>query len=371
MISPNYNLKYNKLYNRIVGDCSLRFRLGGLNRKYSKLYGHNVIPSYEFDNVCQQIKDEIALNTHTNFTYTEKTIHDEHSDKDRLLHIPSTKDRIFESVIMQVVEPEFSIKWSRIPYASITDRGLSRAIRRIKNSIGCVSTKKRNFGLKLDIVKYYQSVDHFYMHDAINRYFSNEPILAAVFRSIVDSFSPGLPIGTYSSQFFANLFLANLDFLCTRADNDGRCEVTRYMDDIFVACDDYDKVIEMYNIINGWCNERGLALHDPVIVDFTENNHTKSIKCVGMEFSHQGVFLSEDAKNRMLNRYDEIIQHYCDGCATKTDLGRIASMIGWLSNSTEYKFINDLQLKKWLNLINNDIKGEFYYYDRPWDRPIK
>lgn len=363
----NPNLKCDMLLREIVDDNLLLDRLRGLAHKYNKLYHRIAISSDQLAQLQFDLRIEITNCRHQFHGYKEDTIFDENSNKFRTLHIPALPDRIYESVIMQVVEPAFSNKWTAIPQASITGRGLSSAIRRIKNSIGCVSNKKRNFGLKLDITKYYQSIDHTLLHDVIDRHFQNERTLATNFHQIINSFQPGLPIGTYSSQFLANLFLADLDFLCAHADNDNKCKVTRYMDDIFVACDGYDKVIEMLNVITNWCTEHKLTLHEPVIANFAQN---ASIQCIGMIFNHQGVFVPDSTKKRIINQHAEVIEHINSNCLTELDMGRIAAMKGWLSNSTEQLFMNQLQLIKLINYIKYNLHGDFTEYDRQWENTM-
>ena len=51
-------------------------------------------------------------------------------------------------------------------------------------------------------------------------------------------------------------------------------------------------------------------------------------------------------------------------------MGRIAAMKGWLSNSTEQLFMNQLQLIKLINYIKYNLHGDFTEYDRQWENTM-
>lgn len=353
------NLKYNYLLKQIVNPAALRKRLIELNAKYSKNRVHPVIDSWYLPTYQMNLVDDIINCNHYFHGYTTKQLIDGHSGKVRTLHIPEIHDRIYESVIMQVVEPAFKHKWTSIPYASITDRGLSAGLRKVKNYIGCCSKIKKDYALKLDIVKYYESINQDRMCTVIDKHFTNDKIIGNNLKQIVYSFGPGLPIGTYSSQFLANLYLADLDFMCAQLDNDGRCNVVRYMDDIVVICTDYAKVLEMQKAITDWCTNAGLKLHEPVVVNFNDNDDTATIQMCGMQFGHNGVWVAPVTKGHMIQQYSEICQHILDGTCTELDLGRLASIKGWISNSTEWDLLSDMQLDFLIEYLVQDLHGDY------------
>lgn len=66
----------------------------------------------------------------------------------------------------------------------------------------------------------------------------------------------------------------------------------------------------------------------------------------------------------------EVIEHINSNCLTELDMGRIAAMKGWLSNSTEQLFMNQLQLIKLINYIKYNLHGDFTEYDRQWENTM-
>lgn len=356
----NTNPKYNLLFNQIVDENYLRNELAKLNRIYSRRYRYPVIPQPYFENYYQNLLNAIKNCNHQFHGYATRDIYDGHSGKVRTLHIPEINDRLYESVIMKIVEPSFSSqgsnRWTRIPYASITGRGLSACIRAIKNYIGCCSLIKQPWALKLDIRKYYESIDHNRMNEVIDRYFKNDRIVGTHLKQIVASFNQGLPIGTYSSQFLANLYLADLDFMCAQLDNDNRCNVVRYMDDIIVICSDYIKLLEMQKTITNWCTGVGLALHEPIVANLAGGN---LIQMCGMMFGHNGVWIAPVTKSHMIHQYNEIVAHIKCGVVTDLDLGRAAALKGWISNSTEQVLLNSMRFPDLIPQLTQILHGDY------------
>lgn len=68
--------------------------------------------------------------------------------------------------------------------------------------------------MKLDIRKYFDSIDHRILKNLLNYRFKDKKLLNLLF-IIIDSYSKnedtGIPIGNLTSQYFANFYLAHLD----------------------------------------------------------------------------------------------------------------------------------------------------------------
>ena len=72
------------------------------------------------------------------------------------------------------------------------------------------------FASKIDIRKFYPSIDHNVLKSIIRRKIKCKDTLALL-DTIIDS-SDGVPIGNYLSQFYANLMLAYFDHWIKRGD---------------------------------------------------------------------------------------------------------------------------------------------------------
>src|SRR5262249_18192200 len=94
------------------------------------------------------------------------------------------------------------------------------------------------FFLKLDIRKYFDSIDHATLKELLARRFKDRRLLALLGR-IIDSYQvapgKGVPIGSLTSQHFANFYLGWCDrFLNERPAVPG---YVRYMDDMALWAD--------------------------------------------------------------------------------------------------------------------------------------
>ncbi|WP_369677271.1 RNA-directed DNA polymerase, partial [Klebsiella pneumoniae] len=65
--------------------------------------------------------------------------------------------------------------------------------------------------LKIDVSKFYPSIDHEILKQLLERKFKDRRLLSLMFK-IVDSVEgSGVPIGSYLSQYLANYYLAYFD----------------------------------------------------------------------------------------------------------------------------------------------------------------
>jgi hypothetical protein len=116
--------------------------------------------------------------------------------------------------------------------------------------------------LKLDVRRYFDSVPHAVLLRLLRGRFKDRALLAVLER-IITSFSTapghGQPIGTLTSQYFANFFLDGMDHWLT-----GTLRIpaaVRYMDDFILWHDDPAALVRAHTAVGTWLEEeRGLAL---------------------------------------------------------------------------------------------------------------
>jgi len=100
--------------------------------------------------------------------------------------------------------------------------------------------------LKLDVRKYFESIDHEILRHQLARLFKNRHLLL-IFEKIIDNYSgssagKGVPIGNLTSQYFANLYLAVLDHRVREILHVPA--YVRYMDDMVLWSDDRKQLLE-------------------------------------------------------------------------------------------------------------------------------
>lgn len=128
--------------------------------------------------------------------------------KIRTIHkLPYYPDRIVQHALLNVVGPIFTRCFIRDSFQSIVGRGTYDAMKRVKKII---SEKKPKYALKIDIEKYYPSVNNDKLKNAVRQKIKCEDTLWLI-DNIIDS-AKGLPIGNYTSQHLGNLYLNKFDW---------------------------------------------------------------------------------------------------------------------------------------------------------------
>jgi len=146
--------------------------------------------------------------------------------KPREIAAPRFRDRVVHHAFSAVVEPVFERTFIGDSYACRVGRGTHKALNRCQEF-----ARRFPYVLQCDVRKYFPSIDHAILIDLLARRIADEKILRLA-RTILsfapegeaaidyfpgdDLFTPlerrrGIPIGSLTSQFFANLYLDPLD----------------------------------------------------------------------------------------------------------------------------------------------------------------
>jgi RNA-directed DNA polymerase len=131
-----------------------------------------------------------------------------HNGKEREIYrLPYYPDRIVHHAVMNVVKDIWVSTFTHDTYSCIEGRGIHQAVKKVKRALS--NPDETAYCLKLDIRKYYPSIDHSILKAIIRRKIKDSDLLWLL-DEIIDS-APGLPIGNYLSQYLANLYLAYFD----------------------------------------------------------------------------------------------------------------------------------------------------------------
>lgn len=128
--------------------------------------------------------------------------------KKRLIYkLPYYPDRIVHHAIMQVLGGIWTKTLIADTYACVKGRGIHKAVKKLKKVL---REGEGLYCLKLDICKFYPSVDHKILKQIIRRKIKCKRTLDLL-DEIIDSADKGIPIGNYVSQHLANLYLSGFD----------------------------------------------------------------------------------------------------------------------------------------------------------------
>ena len=142
-------------------------------------------------------------------------------------------DRIVHRwVVDNFLIPHFVPTFINTTYACLKDRGMHRACLDLqKTMLHCRRKWNNYYILKMDVKKYFQNIDKEILYEILKRKIYDKKLLWLIKEIIYSNEGEkGLPIGNYTSQMFANIYLNEMDQYIK---HELHCKyVFRYMDDV-------------------------------------------------------------------------------------------------------------------------------------------
>ena len=153
----------------------------------------------------QQLHEILVNKVYRTSEYTTFTIFE---PKERIIfRLPYFPDRILHHAVMNFLEPIFVSTFTADTYSCIKGKGIHAAAKAVNRALNDVENTR--YCLKLDVKKFYPSVDHATLKQLLRRKIKDNDLLWLL-DEIIDS-TLGLPIGNYLSQYFANFYLTYFD----------------------------------------------------------------------------------------------------------------------------------------------------------------
>ena len=160
--------------------------------------------------------------------YRKEKIWDGGNKKERIIHKPQYyPDQIIHWCLMQQIEPVIRRGMDAYCCASVPGRGIHYALKAVKKWLK-EDRKYTKYCVKMDIVKFYPSIDKEVLKGQFRRKIKDQDVLWLI-EVIIDSHQLGLPIGNYTSQWFSNFYLEGFDHYVKEVL--GVKYYIRYMDD--------------------------------------------------------------------------------------------------------------------------------------------
>lgn len=221
--------RIGNLYNQICDIQNLRLADQKASNGKSEQYGvqkHNLNTETNLFHLQTSLLDK----TYNTSEYTTFTIQD---PKERIIYrLPYYPDRITHHAIMNVLEPIFRSAFTADTYSCIKGKGIHAAVRSLKTALRDYTGT--TYCLKLDIRKFYPSIDHDILKSLLRKKFKDNDLLWLL-DNIIDS-TQGVPIGNYLSQYFANFYLSYFDHWIK--ETKGVKYYFRYADDLVILSND-------------------------------------------------------------------------------------------------------------------------------------
>lgn len=233
---------------------------------------------------------------------------------------------------MLQLEPIFLNKFIKQTCASIPNRGIHRAWGYMQKYLRDEEGTK--YCLKMDVKKFYDSVDQKILKQMLAKTFKDEKLLRLLFK-IIDSYpkDKGIPIGSYLSQYFGNFYLHTLDHYIKEHLH---CKYyIRYMDDMVILSDDKEEIRFILNQIQNY-----LAYY--LRLELKGNyqifpTRVRGVDFVGYRFFGEYTLLRKRVAQRFKIKMRRLAKQ---DSFDNRDLSTICSYIGWLKYCDSYRLRN-------------------------------
>jgi RNA-directed DNA polymerase len=339
--------RIGNLYQRICSIENLHLADTIARKGKSKQYGIQIHDGNREENI-QRLYQSLLNKTYRTSQYTTFKIYE---PKERIVfRLPYYPDRIVHHAIMNILEPIFCSVFTADSYSCIKGKGIHAAANGVKRSL--MDTAGTKYCLKLDIKKYYPSIDHAILKQLLRRKFKDHDLLWLL-DEIIDS-AEGLPIGNYLSQYFANFYLTYFDHWIKEV-----MKVRyyfRYADDLVILHHDKSYLHTLLSEITGY-------LKDRLNLTVKENYQvfpvaSRGIDFIGYRFFHTHTLLRKAIK-----------QNFVRMLAKRPNKLSIASYYGWACHANCVNLLNTLLAHEQFQRFPNHYLPRRLYRRQNKDRP--
>ena len=284
------------LFEKIISIDNLRLADERARRGKRKSYGVRRHDRRREENI-KDLHDMLKNGTFsTSKYYIYKIYEPKERDIFRLTYFP---DRIVHHAIMVYMEKIFVNTFTADTYSCIRKRGIHLANKRIKRVMR--NDKDMKYCLKIDVRKFYPTVDHDVLKRLLRRKLKDNKLLGLI-DEIIDS-APGLPIGNYLSQYLANYILTYFDHKIKEIYKVKH--YYRYADDMVFLSDNKQDLHDLLIVINHELAELGLYLKGNYRVFPVRTG----IDFVGYVFYPTHTLLRKGIKKNMCRKYKDKKAH--------------------------------------------------------------
>lgn len=195
--------------------------------------------------------------------------------KTRTIHASTFRDRIVHHAIVNILQPIYEKRFIYDSFASRKFKGTHAAVERLESFIKKVSSNGktirnrfnnnsiRGYILKADIKHYFATIDHKVLINILRKKIIDEDFIRLI-KKVLNNFEAlrygkGLPLGNYTSQFFANVYLNHLDYFVKH--NLKAKHYIRYVDDFIILDKNKEVLLGYMNKIEKYLKFLKLELH--------------------------------------------------------------------------------------------------------------
>lgn len=294
--------------------------LGKRNHKYVK----EVLSNREF--YAEQVQKILLNRSYEPTKPIKKTIQDNSSGKVRKIYKPNFfPDQIIHWSLMLQLEPILMKGMYAYNCGSVPERGTSYAQKAVRKWMDN-DPKHTKYCLKLDITKFYPSIDNDILKSLFRKKIKDKRCLWLI-DEIVDG-NKGQPIGFYTSQWFANFYLEGLDHFIKQ--KLGVKYYVRYVDDLVMFGSNKKRLHKVKKEIESYVKGLKLKIKDNWQVFPVAK---RDVDFLGVRFYRNHTTLRRRNALRIRRRMKKIKKK---GVLVERDAHAIISYWGWIKKTDSF-----------------------------------
>lgn len=336
--------RIGNLYEQIISLENLRLADEKARRGKTRSYGVRTHDKHREAHILQ-LHELLKSKRFKTSTYETFTIY---TPKERtIFRLPYYPDRIVHHAIMNILEPIWCSVFTADSFSCIKRRGITGAMRKVKLALRDVENTR--YCLKIDVRKFYPSIDHEILKQIVRRKIKCKDTLDLL-DQIIDS-ADGVPIGNYLSQYFANLYLTYFDHWIKEVV--GVKYYFRYADDMVFLHRDKAFLHGLLVQINDYLSSQlNLVLKGNYQVFPVE---ARGIDYVGFVFRHNHTLLRKSIKKNLCRAAAKLNKRI--NISEKEYVMGLGSWLGWVKYSNSQHLLKTITKEEYYGNLRRKTLG--------------
>lgn len=274
--------------------------------------------------------------------------------KQRYISKATVRDRLVHQVIYDTLTKVLDKKFIFYSLSSRLGKGTHIGVTQLHQMIRKISVngKRPCYALKMDIRRFFDTVDHEILKTLLRKTIKDENTLK-ITSLVIDSFKikkeanrdVGIPLGNVTSQLFANLYLHELDDFVKQELKERF--YLRYCDDFLILSNDENHLKALIISIRKFLAKKlRLELHPKKVII---RKLSQGIDFVGYVLFENHALVRTRSKQRMKRRLEEAYESYLTGKIDATPMDqRLQSYLGVLSHANQYTLSLGIKNAYWI-----------------------
>jgi len=317
------------LYEQIIDIDNIKLAIQNASKKKKTRPSVAKVLS-DVDGSALAIKALLESGNYKPSPYFVAIIIDNSSSKQREIYKPKFyPDQVIHWAIMQVIQPVLFKGMYHYTCGSIPGRGGNHGYKAVKKWLR-KDPQHTKYCLQIDVSKFYPSIDQNLLKGMLRQKIKDERCLGLL-DVIVGSTPAGLPIGNYTSQWFANFYLDGLDHYIKE-----QLKVKyyiRYMDDGVMFGNSKKKLHKARKAIEKYLQSIGLRMKGNWQVFKTDS---RPLDFLGFRFYRTHITMRRRNALRIRRRVKKAAKK---PQMNFKDAAAILSYLGWIYHSNSYQYM--------------------------------